>query len=159
MGWDSNQPTTDLSDCVKEKFSDEATTLLNDLVERKHKVVLIETDEGRRRYIETRNPNWYRRLYWSNKHFRRDRTKKALERIIHSTDKRYGISPSKHAPHKYSAIYRQLIFSRLTEGYESEEWGPAEPHKEVMEFFEVKPFSYYTEEELARYQEAETAIY
>ena len=117
MEWDSFSPVKLLPDNIRDLFTEEAGYLLHDLNNNRLEVVLISAPDPRFsghkiRAIQNENPEWYKQLYHSYKHFRRDRSLKALNRIRKLEDRPFRVSP-----YKYDAIYRHLIYTRLTEGY------------------------------------------
>jgi hypothetical protein len=116
--WDPSKPLADLNnETIRNIFLDYARFLYYDLESNKLDVVLVPAPDPKHcnhmiRKAINNNPQWYSDLYWSNKHFRRDRSINALERIVDEKDR-----PFRSLPFKYDAVYRELIFEHLTQGY------------------------------------------
>ena len=135
MKGDMNQPIKQFPDLIKRLFIEEAEILFSNLKSNKLKVVLVPAPNPNHyghkiRAVERENPEWYKILYRSYPHFRRDRSLKALNIIMKLKDKKFS-GKSKHSPYRYHAIYRELIFKRLTEGY-IEDGYKVHPRKELL---------------------------
>lgn len=95
----------------------EAKYLLSELKRCKMNVVLIPAPyqrfEGHMiRQAQGQNPAWYSALFWSDEHnFRRWRVLRALDRFLKGKDRMNN---------SYDNRLRQLIYGRLTQGYEDE---------------------------------------
>lgn len=57
------------------------------------------------------NPGWYRKLYHSISHFRRDRSLDSLKRIANKEDYPFGFFPFC----TYDELYRSFIYDKLRE--------------------------------------------
>ena len=107
-------------------------------------VILVPAPEPRHydhriRKVVSRNPKWYRELYGSNKNFRRDRSFNALIRIKKSND-----AYCNKSKYRYDAVYRELIFKRLMEGYSDERYDYEYPsNNNVRRFFKKKSLEYF----------------
>ena len=102
---------------IKPHYIGEAEYLLNDLETNRLRVILVPAPQPMHqmhmiRVVESYNPEWYSSLYWSIDHFRRDRSLRALNRIIKQNDKPFRVQP-----YKYDMIYRELIHERLMNGF------------------------------------------
>ncbi|MBU4456776.1 MAG: hypothetical protein KKA65_04705, partial [Nanoarchaeota archaeon] len=120
MSWNSDIPIKELPRNIRTFFLKEANYLFKDLKNNKLVVILVNAPEPKHcghkiRVVDCQNPCWYSELYHSIDYFRRDRSLRALERITQLNDGSFRCSP-----YKYDAIYRQLIFQRLVEGHEAE---------------------------------------
>ena len=118
--WNYKQPINYLPEKIKNLFVEQANYLLHELENNKLKVVLVPAPDPHHighmiRSVEERNPGWYRELYHSYSHFKRNRSIEAIKRIATLKDKEFKIRP--YAPYKYDMVYRTLILERLTEGY------------------------------------------
>lgn len=134
MKWGVNRPINYLPDSIREIFIRHAGCLLKELESRRLEVLLIPAPdpkfEGHKiRVAENSNPDWYQELYHSYRHFRRDRSKKALSRIKSLNDGKFI-----KGRYKYDSIYRELIFNRLTKGYIQDNYD-IEPDDECRNFF------------------------
>lgn len=114
--WDTDNPVKDLPARIRQAFVEEAKYLHDELEQNMLTVVLIPAPEPKHvnhmiRAAVSQNPYWYRELYHSNRHFRRDRSLRALDRIRKMQDRKFNI-----APYKYDMMYRELIRERLVEG-------------------------------------------
>ncbi len=135
LKWTPKEPIIFLPEGIRIYYIREAKFLINDLQEHKLKVVLVEAPEpkfdGHKiRIVESRNPEWYSKLYHSYSSFRRDRSLRALERIASQQDGYYM-----NGPYKYDFIYRTLITERLVRGYSVEDY-EIPPNEEVKRFLE-----------------------
>ncbi|GEM_PF-2427731 len=150
MTWDAYKSLEYLPWQIHQFFIAEAKYLLNDLKTNVHKVTLLPAQNPKFsnhkiHALEKENPKWYSQLYQSNKHFRRNRSLCALERIAIQEDKNYvhlinkknapylfeqpAITKGKnkklkikkkplvHCKYGYDTLYRDFIFERLTQGY------------------------------------------
>lgn len=151
MRWNPDQSLSNLPEAIKELFVEDAQFLLTELKTNKLEVILIDAPEPKYpghkiRTSENSNPPWYKVLYNTYPHFRRDRSIKALERISLSEDRAFATSISKYAPFKYHAIYRDLILERLTKGSNDE---PAFPlNKKAAAFFKNRELRVYEKDGL-----------
>lgn len=128
--WAPDQPLRDLPDNLTKLFSGHADFLYKDLEFKHLDVVLIPAPEQKFeghmiRYVENRNPSWYRELYREMPNFRRDRSLVSLDRLRREEDNSYV----------YDFIYRKLILEHLTEGYEDEIGSLVGPSEEVQLYF------------------------
>lgn len=120
--------------------------LLGELKENKLQVVLTPAPEPKHenhmvRKVESSNPEWYSVLYEQEKYFRRERVVCALQRISQFKDrhyKKYGDSvPDRFKiKYKYDSILRDLVFERLTKGYDCQGI-EIPPNEEVRNYFGV----------------------
>ena len=134
MKWDGKKRVSELPHSIKEIFLSEAQYLYNELSKNILEVVLVPAPVRKHPYhmirkVENRNPDWYQQLYSEYQHFRRDRSLNALERICNQEDMDF-----KHGQYKYDSIYRDLIYQRLTEGYDCQ-CGEVPPDDDVKGFF------------------------
>src|SRR3989339_1829161 len=79
------------SPLVQQMFSNEANFLLDDLIQHKLSVGLVDAPEPQHpnhkiRTVLIYNPSWYSELYHNHPHFRRDRSIRALTRIKQNKD-------------------------------------------------------------------------
>lgn len=119
MTWSPELPVHELPKILQKYFVVEARYLLADLRQNRLEVVLIPAQNPKHhshkvRAVQNQNPDWYRDLYHSTRHFRRGRSINALERICSLADQLPKENPKQY---QYDVVYRQLIFERLTEGY------------------------------------------
>ena len=125
MGWGSNKPIAELPERVRYLFVEEAELLLQELRLNRLCVELIPAPDPRYcghkiRAVVNRNPAWYREIYHTTPHFRRDLSLSSLRRLSALKDQQVT-SRSKYARYRYDRIYRSLILERLTVGYMTEE--------------------------------------
>jgi len=137
MRWDVNQPIKMLPKRVRRYYVEDADYLYNYLKSNYLEVILIPAPRPNHsthkiRAIQNQNPNWYRELYWSSKHFRRDLSLRALDRILKQEDGTYRVSLF-----KYDSIYRELIHDRLIKGYIGEGY-EIQANCKVREFFGIE---------------------
>ncbi|MBI4142204.1 hypothetical protein HY484_04725 [Candidatus Woesearchaeota archaeon] len=117
--YDCNQPIKSLPKRLQKYFIAEANYLLTELKRNRLEVVLIPAPRPMHhshkiRAVQNSNPEWYSELYLATPHFRRDRSLSALERICNQADQSPKQCPKQY---QYDAIYRHLIFERLSNGY------------------------------------------
>src|SRR3989344_432562 len=125
MYWKPNQTTAKLPERIRNFFSNEARTLIDDLQSNNLEVILIPTPDPKHsthkiRQVVNKNPGWYCELFQKHyPNFRRDRSIKALVRITKNQDPPFIHTQKEAVPYKYhyDTLYRYLIFERLTEGY------------------------------------------
>ena len=88
------------------------------------------------RVVEERNPAWYSKLYYQYSYFRRNRSLRALERIVNKDDIAFT-SSKKYAPYSYHSRYREFLYDILTRGYNVNGYDiPA--NEKVCRYFGVK---------------------
>lgn len=145
--WDPRKPIKDLdSEQIQDIFSEHAGKLYQDLRKNKLEVVLADPPEPRFeghkiRQVENENPQWYKDLFHSIPNFNRNRSERALDRIVEKEDKAFEISTdSSVVPYRYKfdTIYRDFIFKRLVKGFEIEEHDrkvEISPDNRVREYF------------------------
>lgn len=131
MPWTPNKPIAFLPEDIRKLYSEQANCLYYDLLANRLEVILIPAPEPQYsghmiRSVQNRNPKWYRDLYWSYNHFRRDRSLRALDRIRKQEDRYFKVSP-----YKYDATYRELIHNILIKGFENNYF----PNNKVRTFF------------------------
>ena len=144
MTWTPDQPTIDLPESIRGFYVEEADFLYQDLRANRLEVILVPAPEPKHcghmiRAVANRNPDWYRELYSTHSHFRRDLSLRALDRIRMQKDRPFRINPF-----KYDAIYRGLIHDRLIEGHMVENY-VENPNNTVrnhfgMDILEPEPF-------------------
>ncbi len=139
MSWNCRKPIAELPVRIAELFSFEAASLLDELQENRLTVILIDAPERKHtthkiRAVESSNPDWYRELYHSHRHFRRNLSEDSLRRISNGRDGEFA-SRHRWSPYKYDNLYRGLILERLTEGYVSDRWGRVPPVGKIKGFF------------------------
>ena len=135
MGWNPNLPISYINEKIRPYFLEDATYLLDQLVNNRLAVVLTpalkQQFSGHMvRSVENENPKWYKKLFRDYDNFRRDLSISSLERIKYGRDQHF-----KGSSYKYDSIYRELILQRLTEGYE-EMGQEIPPNEEVCSYFE-----------------------
>ncbi len=131
--WHSSRPLRELPPEIRKIFTDMAKYLLDNLNTQGLVVELIPApepkfDSHKIRVVRESNPDWYRDLYGSNSHIRRDRSKLSLERLHKEKDLSY------HSYGHNDTIYRQLIFKMLVNGCLIKDVD-FEPNKEVRKYF------------------------
>ncbi|NCC70832.1 hypothetical protein EOM09_04570 [bacterium] len=136
MIWSPKKEIAKLPEEIKPYYLSEAEYLFEDLRNNKLKIVLIPAPRKIHqmhmiRVLENPNPFWYKELYSSNNHFRRDRSIKSLIRIIEKKDKEF-----KNIKYKYDFVYRELIHDRLINGFDDEKGNKIYPNNKVKYFFE-----------------------
>ena len=142
MGWCSEKSVKELPARVGSLFSKEASSLLIDLRYFCLDVILMSAPEPKFighmiRVAVNQNPLWYRELYATTLHFRRDRTLRSLNRIANRVDCNLIESSSAvRLQYTYDYLFREIIFRRLTEGY-IEESGFVPPRRAALEFFDI----------------------
>ena len=140
-----------LPEDIRARFMLEAGYLLAELVQHSLRVVLVPAPDPRFwghkiRVAEDHNPAWYSEVFWRFPHWRRDRTLRSLKRLSRAEDKPSSIIP----PWKnlYDAVYRELILSRLLEGYETVEGYEIPPSETARAYFkEVQDVTIWTRAE------------
>jgi len=116
--WTPDRSIRELPKDIRRHFIDEAGFLLSELSEQRLEVILDKApdprfDSHKVRKVINRNPKWYSEIYHSHKHFRRDRSLRALNRIYTLHDfSQYTIRFS------YQSFYREFIKIRLIDGHE-----------------------------------------
>jgi len=142
MRWDEYQPIRLLPEAITNLFSAEAGFLYQDLSANKLRIILIPAPDPRHvghkvRAVEVPNPEWYSKLYHAYPpHFRRDRSLRALERLILKNDQFFMDQNCGAVEYKYNydTIYRKFIFDRLTMGHIN--YGMEEsPNSEACSYF------------------------
>ncbi len=126
MKFDSYKPLTCWDYAIQDSFREHALFLQQDLHHNYLQVVLVIAPEPlhathKIRAVENENPPWYRKIYNTHQHWRRDRTEQALERIIANKDKLsipYSRQNQLVTYACYDSILRSLIFNHLTQGFE-----------------------------------------
>ena len=143
FGFDVEKPIKFLPEDVASMFRLEAKWLYRDLTENLLKVVLRPAYQERYnghmiRVVESQNPQWYREIYHSTPNFKRQRTLRSLERIAQAEDLPYIDRRGAVSPYgSYDTRFREVIKSRVTEGYEDVQgrWIPGD--KFILGYFEV----------------------
>ncbi|MBT4651061.1 hypothetical protein HOC13_00910 [Candidatus Woesearchaeota archaeon] len=143
MEWDPKKKLAYWSEETQKPFRKQAEQLLSDLTHNQLRVILIPAPRpqfsGHKvRAVESVNPEWYQELYAFHKHFRRDRSERALERIVNNQDQDFKELRNSSLPYtfSYDQIYRDLIFDRLTQGHEEEGYY-SPPNKTICQFFNI----------------------
>lgn len=116
MKWNVEFPIKYLPEKITRIFSNEAAYLLEDLEKNKLEVVLIPAPqpkfEGHMiRVAINSNSHWYKQLYHSKNHVKRQRCINALERIAENQDRKFQISP-----YLYDCRMREIILDKLYSG-------------------------------------------
>ena len=120
-----------LPDNISSKFKSTALFLLDDMEENKLKIIWIPAPEQRHvnhkiRVIESRNPEWYSRIYkgivdaYPNKKYRRGcgRIRKLVVRaLIHVSNGRFAPLNHSHGIN-YIMMMLNIIKDKLVNGYE-----------------------------------------
>lgn len=142
--WDPNKPLISYDLNIRTFFSLDAFFLLGELRENKLHVVLAPAPEPKHenhmvRKVESSNPEWYSILHEQYKYFRRERVVCALQRISQLKDRPYReyddpVPDRFKIKYKYDSILRDLIFERLTKGYNCQ-GHEIPPNKEVRNYF------------------------
>ncbi len=150
MEWDPSKPIRELPKRLEEIFSEEARILYHELESNRLEVTLIPAPDpqfqGHKiRYVENTNPGWYRNLYHSINHFRRDRSLDSLLRISLKKDWADDGFPFC----SYDLTYRNLILNRLAEGHS---WYGAflPPHQVITDAIEKGIIEYKKQEEITQ---------
>ncbi|HLD00559.1 MAG TPA: hypothetical protein VJC39_02340 [Candidatus Nanoarchaeia archaeon] len=120
IAWNQYKSLSYLPEPIQGYFVDEANILYYDLQDNKLKIVLVPASDphypGHKvRAAETLNPEWYSRLYSQIPYFQRNRSLRALERIIKKEDNAFSDKNCGCVSYKYNydSIYRKLILDRL----------------------------------------------
>ena len=114
---DFSKPLSVLSEEIENRCRAEAAMLLNELKVKRLDVVLIPAPYSRFeghmvRSNQGSNPAWHSDLFWADdKNYRRWRVLRALKRFVTGKDRMNN---------SYDNRLRQLIYGRLTQGYEDE---------------------------------------
>lgn len=165
MLWDSEQPIKELPSHIRKYFLQEAKYLFEDLEENQLKVVLVPAPNpcfsGHKiRHIESKNPEWYRDLYKHHPNFKRTRSLRVLRRITSLQDRPYFIdntpSPLPYRFH-YDTLYRQLIYTILTQGFLIER-KEIRPVPEVRAYFGFPPLEDIIEQDIIICADGSTII-
>lgn len=132
--WTPSQPIKELPSDLCCLFREHAEWLYTDLESHKLQIGTAPIERPRfqghrKRVVLVPNPEWYSELYWAIAHFRRDRSLRALDRIMGLQDRPFRINPF-----WYDCVYRRLIRDRLTDGYENC-GARVPPDDRVREFF------------------------
>lgn len=143
MDWSPDRPINELSENIRRFYIENAKFLYNDLKSNRLEVILIPAPKPMHRShmiraVQNQNPEWYRDLYWSIPHFRRDRSLRALDRIRKQEDRLFRV-----LPFKYDSIYRELIHNRLIEGFRENGY-VTPPNNEVRKYFGFRTNFYRT---------------
>ncbi|MBW3018951.1 hypothetical protein KY329_02080 [Candidatus Woesearchaeota archaeon] len=182
--WDPNLPLSEWDPDIADIFRSHAGFLLDELYDKKPVTRLVPLDKNhprwhfedqKRRLVEVKNPDWFRKLYADTPWFERRRSCGALERIATGIDnptteytttrtiwrppkgaKYYNArikSPLwkpaiprtktripkkvivKSSRNGFEAVYRNLIFEHLTEGFVDLTQGEMPPILEVCTYF------------------------
>ena len=117
MEWNTNKAVKELPEIIAKSFQKEADYLYEELQTNRLSVILIPAPKPsfsnhKIRIAESHNPEWYSTQYHFYSHFKRKRCTKALDRIRKNKDRDY-----KTNPFRYDARMRELILTRLVEGY------------------------------------------
>ncbi len=136
MEWDAQKSLGYLPKSLQCYFQSEAAYLQRQLSLHQLTVVLREAPESRHsnhkiRIVSDENPEWYRALYAERGRVRRYLSLPSLERIAKSLDKNFD---PRNLSYSYDTLYRNLIFSRLTQGCE-DLMDYLHPSSEVCSFF------------------------
>ena len=139
--WNPEKPIIFLPENIRIYYVNEAKYLVNDLEKNKLSVVLVPAPDPRHhshkiRVAASHNPTWYSDLYWSYNHFRRDKSIKALNRIINEKDE-FQV---------YDNIYRTLIHERLIEGDYDVQQYIRPPNNIVRTFFNMPSIDSFVEQ-------------
>lgn len=134
VDWNSNRPIAELPLRMRILFVSEARMMYGEILERKLNIKLVPAPEPkflshRIRVVEQDNPSWYSSLYHTYPHIKRQRVLWALYRIVDCGDRVYN-----GRAYWYDAHLRDLIMSRLIDGYE-DELGFTPPNNDVREAF------------------------
>jgi len=139
MVWGPEKAVRELPDYIQAAFTDEASALYNELRHNRLTVILIPAPRPMHsghmiRAVESENPSWYRDLYHSVAHFRRDRSMAALDRIRKGQDGEMGSVRPFRDSFRYDFLYRDVIMQRLVVGYAVEEH-TVKPDPKIKRFF------------------------
>ncbi|MBI4152029.1 hypothetical protein HY496_03590 [Candidatus Woesearchaeota archaeon] len=122
-GWNPELPIRYLPSEITLLFQKEADFLRKDLLDRRNIISYRRPCESQfdgewQRVAESFNPEWYRSLFRSTPHLKRQRTLHSLERIASARDLRYRETYGcVHPFASYDTLYREEIRQRLTEGF------------------------------------------
>lgn len=124
----------------REIFIKEGESLYNELVESNLNVILIPAPEQKHanhkiRFAESHNPPWYSSVYNSHNRGKRGLLKKSLLRIVNGSDMNFNPKNNKYS---YDTSFRQIIYSRLVNGYSTEDNSIVFPNNEVRCFFNLE---------------------
>lgn len=117
--WGPEHATADLPRRIMRHFQHHAIHILDELED--SGVELMPAPEPRHTghmIRVSRNPQWYRDIYHSREHFRKDRSIDALLRIGDGTD--HPLFPRRGMENHYDTLYRALILDRLLLGYQTD---------------------------------------
>jgi hypothetical protein len=102
------------------------------------------------RIVEMHNPQWYSSVYDSHNRPRRKSLEKSLWRIANNLDQDFKSSNNHYT---YDTAFRQVIYSRLVDGYSTEEGSRVFPNNEVRYFFNLEKIELPDEDELDFFKE------
>ena len=107
--WTPDKSLSELPEDIRIIYVEHARILLDKLKTYKNERRVIGGNnpldpDYKRKGFTNINPRWYSKLYWSIPNFRRDRSEKALIRIIEGKDRKYN-GWSYH----FDKIYREYI--------------------------------------------------
>jgi hypothetical protein len=134
MGWETDLPVNELPDDLQQMYVVYAKFLLGDILSRTPPVMLLPAPEPKfsgHKVRYSQNPDWYRRLYNTTSHWKRQRALAALVRISNLQDREFRIKPF-----KYDATLRDFITDCLLDGLK--EYG-IPPSNRARQFFDISP--------------------
>ncbi len=142
--WDSAYSIGFLPDPIRNLFREYADQFYHEL--RDNMLVVKLEPAPRQKHLDhmvrvavSENPPWYRELYKTRPHMKRQRSLRALDRIRQAKDPELTTDPIGAVRQKYTyvTLYREVIFEMLVFGYHANGlYLPADPR--AQEFFEVE---------------------
>jgi hypothetical protein len=127
----------------RESFIEEAKFLYEDLLNNRLKVTTrpapIQTHADHKiRIVQSYNPDWYSDFYYSHTRGKRQLVEKSLQRLINRLDRDFIPTDNRY---KYDTSLRWIIYSRLTEGYQTKEGDKicrVFPDNAIRDFFHLE---------------------
>ncbi len=147
--WSVEKAVRELPQDIARAFMHDAGNALQELLEHRLKVVLIDAPDPRFpghkvRAVDDCNPDWYRRLYRERPHFRRDRSIDALTRIRDGHDRPWtphGRILFREHTH-YDTLYRNVVLGHLLHGRMTDD-GPVMPDGAVRAYWGLADDPYF----------------
>ena len=144
MEWDIESSIAFLPEDIRDLFREHADFMYADLKNNRLIVELAPAPEPKYsghmiRTVDSQNPEWYSYLYRTQAGLKRIRSLKALDRIRNVEDPQFREFPESPIPRRntYVTLYREVIFERMSFGYEeSGLYVPPEP--KIQEYFGVE---------------------
>jgi hypothetical protein len=136
--WTPEKRLSYLPDFPRNLFITDAEFLYGELMDNKLKVVLSPAPSPQHadhkiRIAQSHNPEWYSSIYYSHNRRGRKFLKNSLWRIVNGMDGDFDSIGSGH--YVYDTLFREMIYSRLVEGYCDKDGSRIFPNNKVRNFF------------------------